>query len=229
MRASSHGVIMLEVVIQPPLLVETLVPFVVAVKIFGQGMAPIRSSPVVCTIVDAPAWPATYAAFDSGGRLGQIAPKTNASNSTNEDGIAYFSLIFTRGDPTTQISLRFTSYFASVQTRSFRLRHHFKSLVVVKNVSFDEDKASLYTVPMGTITLNPNYPRDPNTNQTTRPLRMQGVLISTDPSLDAFTLAGPVLAVYDHAGLMVPNLGQVVILMIWFEVFALTSEMIAGL
>jgi hypothetical protein len=184
---------------------------------------------VVCTIVDAPAWPATYAAFDSGGRLGQIAPKTNASNSTNEDGIAYFSLIFTRGDPTTQISLRFTSYFASVQTRSFRLRHHFKSLVVVKNVSFDEDKASLYTVPMGTITLNPNYPRDPNTNQTTRPLRMQGVLISTDPSLDAFTLAGPVLAVYDHAGLMVPNLGQVVILMIWFEVFALTSEMIAGL
>jgi hypothetical protein len=229
MRASSHGVLLLEVFIQPPLLVETLVPFVVAARLFGQGMAPISSSPVVCTIIDSPAWPATYAAFDSGGRLGQLAPRTNASNSTDEDGIAYFSLILTRGDPTTPISLRFTSYFASVQTRSFRLRHHFKSLVVVNNVSFDVDKASLYTVPMGTITLNPAYPRDPKTNQTTRPLRMQGVLISTDPSLDAFTLAGPVLAVYDHAGLMVPNLGQVGFFLLDSEAIALTLVLNAGL
>ena len=212
LRVSSHGVVELEVVTQPPTIVETLLPFNVSVRLLGQGLAPISDTPVVCAIDDDPAWPAAYAAFDAGGRIGQLTPVRNATAATGADGVANFMLTLVRGDPTTPLTLTFSSYFAETRTRPFRLRHHFRSLVIVSNVSADPDKAALYTVPLGTITLDPSKPRNPRTNETTQALRLQGVLVSTDPSLDTFTLDGPVIAVYDHAGLMVQGLGQVPVL-----------------
>ena len=111
-NVASHGVFRLEVVEQPPEVLETLVPAKTSVRLTGISETVLAGVRVSCWLQEeAVAWPGvTDAAFDAGGYPGQFGPRRNVSAVTDENGIAHFSLTIVRADPSYRIRLLFTAF-----------------------------------------------------------------------------------------------------------------------